>query len=114
MRLCVLSLVVPLLVPLASEASSLRCGSELVSEGSTRAETVAKCGQPISKDVRTEVDTVKVRERDPSAKVELTQERSVVRTIEEWTYNFGPHTFLQHVTFEDGRLCKVESGKYGF
>lgn len=101
-----------LILPVAAEASSLRCGSKLVAEGSTQVETIRKCGEPISKVSRTEVETTKVKEKDE--RFEVSQEKAVVKTIEEWTYNFGPNHFLQTVTFVDGKLRKVESGDYGF
>lgn len=112
MRLPLVMLVFALSYPLAGYADSLRCGSSIVSEGSTKVETLAKCGEPVSRDVRTEVDTIKVKEKGDA--LEISQERAVVRTIEEWTYNFGPNHFLQHVTFVDGRLRDVRSGDYGF
>lgn len=110
MRLLLSALL--LLLPFAAQASSLRCGSKIVSEGSSMVEAVRKCGVPVSKTVRTEVETTKVKEKDDH--LEVSQEKSVVRTIEEWTYNFGPNHFLQTVTFVDGKLRDVRSGDYGF
>ncbi len=101
-----------LLVPLSAEASSLRCGSKLVSEGSSRAETLLKCGEPLSRDVRTVIERTKVK--SGGAAYEVSQETAVVRTIEEWVFNFGRSNFMQKVTFVDGKLRKVESGDYGF
>ena len=34
--------------------------------------------------------------------------------IEEWTYNFGSTSFMIHLTFENGRLTRIESGEYGY
>jgi hypothetical protein len=34
--------------------------------------------------------------------------------IEEWTYNFGPTSFMLYLTFENGRLIRIESGEYGY
>lgn len=112
MRLAIPLLLSAVLLPLSAEASSLRCGSKLVAEGSTQAETIRKCGEPISKVARTEVETTKVKEKDE--RFEVSQEKAVVRTIEEWTFNFGPNHFLQTVTFIDGKLRDVKSGDYGF
>ena len=33
--------------------------------------------------------------------------------IDEWLYDFGPQRFIQHLTFEQGKLVDVTSGKYG-
>jgi len=34
--------------------------------------------------------------------------------IEEWTYNLGPTSFMTYLTFENGRLTRIESGEYGY
>ena len=34
--------------------------------------------------------------------------------IEEWTYNLGPTSFMLYLTFENGRLTRIESGEYGY
>jgi hypothetical protein len=34
--------------------------------------------------------------------------------IEEWTYNLGPTSFMVYLTFENGRLTRIESGEYGY
>ncbi len=34
--------------------------------------------------------------------------------IEEWTYNWGPTSFMLYLTFENGRLTRIESGEYGY
>lgn len=31
-------------------------------------------------------------------------EQTVEVAIDEWTYDFGPHRFVQHLTFEQGKL----------
>jgi hypothetical protein len=33
--------------------------------------------------------------------------------IDEWTYDFGPHRFIQYLTFEDGTLLSIEAGGRG-
>ena len=34
--------------------------------------------------------------------------------VEEWTYNWGPTSFMIYLTFEKGRLTRIESGEYGY
>jgi hypothetical protein len=34
--------------------------------------------------------------------------------IEEWPYNLGPTSFMLYLTFENGRLTRIESGEYGY
>jgi len=85
-----------------SEAASLRCHeTELVSDGASKPEVHLKCGEPAFKDSRTEVLF------DPVTR------RTVYRTIDEWTYNFGSNRFLQTVVFVDGHLTEVRAGDYG-
>ena len=33
--------------------------------------------------------------------------------IEQWTYNHGPHRFMDHIRLENGRVKKIISGEYG-
>ncbi|MBI9092656.1 MAG: DUF2845 domain-containing protein [Desulfobacterium sp.] len=35
-------------------------------------------------------------------------------TISKWIYNFGPNRFIKTLFFENDRLIKIESGKYGY
>jgi Protein of unknown function (DUF2845) len=39
---------------------------------------------------------------------------SVTVTVELWTYDFGPSSFVRHLTFEDGTLLRVDTGSYGY
>jgi hypothetical protein len=34
-------------------------------------------------------------------------------TIDEWLYDFGPSVLVKTLTFEQGRLLRVETGGYG-
>ncbi|HYO70890.1 MAG TPA: DUF2845 domain-containing protein [Archangium sp.] len=99
------------LLPTSSDAATLRCGSALASDGATRSDVLIKCGEPMSKDTRTE--SVGEKTRQKGAETETTQERVVYKTIEEWTYNFGPRQLMQVVVFENGRLVDVKSAGYG-
>ena len=40
-------------------------------------------------------------------------ERIVEVQIDEWTYDFGSTQFVRYVTFEDGRLLRIDTGHYG-
>lgn len=106
--LCVTLLVSCLALPLSSHAATLRCGTQLVSEGATPADVLLKCGEPMARQTQ-EIPVVReepVRKHHP--------QRTVSRkTIEEWTYNFGPNRLVQVVVFEEGRLVEVKSAGYG-
>jgi hypothetical protein len=92
---------VALLLPNPVRAASLRCDSELVSDGALKVEVVLKCGEPMAKDSHVE----EIRDRRTGLTIYV--------TVEEWTYNFGPRAFLQTVIFRNGRLVDVRSGDYG-
>lgn len=99
---------------------SIRCGSYLVDVGSPRAEVKAKCGDPSDIYERTEyrITDGALRQRILDDRVvtdELIRSGRVVPVhIEEWTYNFGPSRFVRYLTFENGRLARIETGGYGY
>ena len=98
-------------LPVRSEAATLRCGNQLASDGASPSEVRSRCGEPTAKDSRQEV----VHERTATRNEEGASrtERTVVKTIDEWTYDFGPHRLIQVAVFENGRLIDVRSGGYG-
>lgn len=111
MRAWLAALALPVLFsPRVGDAATLRCGPELASDGASRAEVLLKCGEPLVKETRTEAVGEKVKWQGQDA---ATTERTVYKTLEEWTYNFGPHRLMQVVVFENGRLVDVRSGGYG-
>lgn len=99
------------LLPSPGDAATLRCGNALAADGASKADVLLKCGEPMSKDTRTESVGEKTRQKGPEG--DTTQERVVYKTIEEWTYNFGPRHFMQVVVFENGLLVDVRSAGYG-
>jgi hypothetical protein len=111
MRAFALSLLLPLLLPAAAYADSLRCGSNLATEGSTQAEVLVKCGDPMTRTSRVETLSDETKTKDKSGST--SQVRTVTRTIDEWVYNFGSSEFMRLVTFVDGRLVYVKSLGYG-
>ena len=110
MRSLMMTLALSLLsFPTFSHAASLRCSTNLVSDGASKAEVLMKCGEPLSKESRTETTEVKHQDRASGTSVKTTTQKN----IEEWTYNFGPNRFMQVVTFENGVLTDVKSTTYG-
>ena len=97
-------------------AFAFRCEDKLVSRGDTKFEVLSKCGEPTWTEKRTvkRIETFyddaspgNQRHRNPGAIV-------VPVEVEEWTYNLGPGRLIQILTFENGRLVKVENGGYGY
>lgn len=87
----------------AGTALALRCGDNLVSLGDSQFEVLAKCGEPMQ---RTHFEETGGKSGD--------KDRHPIRkSIDEWTFNFGPHEFLYFLRFEDGRLSELRTGGYG-
>lgn len=101
-----------LALPSLVHASALRCDNKLVSEGASQADALAKCGDPVTRQSRTEYVTRKAKSKSPTE--EASTEITSSTTLEEWTYNFGPHRLMQVAIFRDGRLVDVRSGSYGY
>ena len=114
MRALLLTLAVStsLLLPTRGEAATLRCGNQLASDGASKSDVLMRCGEPMAKESHTE--TVGEKTSTPNEQGgSNTQQHTVRKTIEEWTYNFGPSRLMQVAVFENGRLIDVRSGGYG-
>jgi len=92
--------------------AAFRCGTQLVSEGDTRSEVVAKCGEP------TEINQKSAILRQPT--VWVGGQRVVVGNglveipIEVWVYNLGPNKLMRRLRFEDGVLVDIDTMGYGY
>lgn len=96
---CYLSLGI-LLFGLSGSADAMRCGNELVQRNDPRVVVLGKCGEP--DDI-----AVSTRERRVGSV-------TITTIVEMWTYNFGPNEFIHYLTFEDGRLISIRTGRFGF
>jgi hypothetical protein len=108
-----LGLVLGLAVLTASPSfAAIRCGTKLVSEGDTRSEVAAKCGEP------TEVVTEKSVFRRPviwsGGRPYFIGEDSIEIQVEAWVYNLGPNKLMRRLRFESGVLVEIESLGYGY
>jgi hypothetical protein len=102
--------IVLIAVPTLSMAQTIRCGTRLISVGSSQAEVVATCGNP------SQVNHGSVTH---GAVGVTTQPNVVVGTSEEverevWIYNFGPSKLMERVRFEDGIVVSIDAMGYGF
>lgn len=102
----------------AAAADSVRCGSRFVSTGDTTYDARKVCGDPDFAERRLEECTVKRKvrgpcEHNPKLRCETSEERTVIVTIDRWTYDFGRQRLVHHLTFEEGRLVAVRTGGYG-
>jgi hypothetical protein len=103
----------------SARADSLACNGRIVSDGDSRYEVRATCGEPDDITQRVEYRTVRGRVVGPCSKLsgkvrcEKTEEQVVEVVIDEWTYDFGKNRFIEYVTFEQGKLVSIRSGSYG-
>jgi len=94
-----------------TSAEAMRCGQRIITLGYTKTEVVDRCGDPSAIDQRYE-------EEITSTVVDPLTKQSVLRTVsilvEEWTYNFGPHSLLYVLLFKENRLVKIDTRGYGY
>jgi hypothetical protein len=87
---------------------SLRCGSRLVSIGDARIDLLGRCGEPALRDRRVDERFEGVRDG------EVAQSRRVTTVVEDWTYDFGPQSFVHVVTLVNGKITAIERQSYGY
>jgi hypothetical protein len=86
--------------PGMSLGDTFRCGNLLVSEQSSIAEIIARCGAPTSK----ESSEVRPTARNKNGTL---RQLPVIRT-EVWTFDRGKDAFPMRVTIVDGKVTAVE------
>jgi hypothetical protein len=96
----------------AAWADSLRCGTRLVVEGSTRDQVTTWCGAPSEVQERHAL-------RPPIAwyrgrPVRVAGDGYIEVHVEIWTYNLGPNKLMRRLTIEDGVVVEVETLGYGY
>ena len=114
---CLINIAVP------AFGSALRCGARLITEGDTKSKVLSECGEPQDIELWEEERIYRYypwsrynnnhynpHYDDESLKPHFIKELILV---EEWTYNHGPHRFMDHIRLEKGRVKKIVSGEYG-
>ena len=104
--------------------SALRCGARLITEGDPKSKVLALCGEPQYVDFWEEE---RIYRTNPWAKYNahkdiLHYDDTFLKPhfikelilVERWTYNHGPHRFMDHVLLEQGRVKKIISGEFGY
>ena len=99
----------------SARADGFRCENKVVSLGDSSVRVRDVCGAPDAAEQRTEKRTVRRVQSVPCATgvCAVVVEDSIEVRIEDWTYDFGPHRFMQYLRFESGVLTNVRSGSYG-
>lgn len=95
----------------APAEAAMRCGNKLISEGDTRGELLARCGEPADVTHNVALRPPIIWEggrpwRVPGGDIEV--------QIEIWTYNFGSTQLMRRITLEDGRVKRIDTLGYGY
>jgi hypothetical protein len=112
MRYPLYLLMPALLLAAHAEADSMRCGNALVSQGDSRSEVRAKCGEPTDVETRTVVRRAGYEFN--GRRFDYNQDTFVEIPIEVWTYNFGPYKLMRQVQFVNGRIEEILTMGYGY
>ena len=99
-RLSLLFSIALAIAGVATADDSLRCGPSLVTLDMVMSQVLAKCGEPQSKS--TEEVPVKARARTGAVNTVGTTR------IERWTYDRGYGQSFALLTFEHGKLKRIE------
>ncbi|HVK99099.1 MAG TPA: DUF2845 domain-containing protein [Dongiaceae bacterium] len=105
-------------------AGSMRCGNQIINEGTSQYEVRIKCGEPVYQQLIEEPITVVTttaasinsrygygRDQQQLQQDVLAQEvQPMYRNIERWTYNFGSGRLLREVDFYNGDVIRIETG----
>ena len=90
----------------SATAESLRCKTDFVQIGDTKADVVVKCGEPQITDSFCEKTEQRFLKSDgTSGFIESCE------NIDIWTYNPGPGQFWTHLYFEKGKLREMKYGE---
>ena len=95
-----------------SPAFAFRCGTKLVSEGDTRGEVLAKCGEPA--DVITQRSVFHRPVIWTGGRPIFIGQDFIEIPVESWVYNLGPNKLMRRVRFEGGIVAEIETLGYGY
>jgi len=106
-----LALCILMCVPSLLMAQSIRCGSRIISRGSSSAELAALCGNPAQVNRSSLYNGVAGAVPGAPGMVAGSAEQVEVET---WTYNFGPNQLMQRVRIQNGIVVQIDSLGYGY
>jgi hypothetical protein len=92
--------------------AAFRCGSKLVSEGDTRSEVAAKCGEP--DDVINQSSVSRRPVIWSRGRPYYIGEDYIEIPVENWIYNLGPSKLMRKLRFEGGVLTEIETLGHGY
>jgi hypothetical protein len=95
-----------------SPAFAFRCGTKLVSEGDTRSQVIAKCGDP--SDVTNQGSVFRRPVYWNHGRRYYIGEDFIEVPIETWVYNLGPNKLMRRLRFEGGVVVDIATLGYGY
>ncbi len=98
---------------LSSNAESLRCKTKLAQLGDTKADVLAKCGDPIMTDSFCQPIAIATQPQGVQTGNNNVQNNTAISTCENidiWTYNPGSGKFMTHLYFSRGELQSIRYG----
>jgi len=85
-----------------------RCSQLGFHVGDSTFDTLARCGEPASRDEKVVERIEGVVGPDGS------RTATVTSTVEIWTYDFGPQVLVRRLVFRDGTLRRIDTGSWGY
>jgi hypothetical protein len=96
----------------SSPAFAFRCGSKIITEGASRSEVLAKCGEPA--DVVTQRSVFRRPMIWSRGRSYYVGEDFIEVPVESWVYNLGPNKLMRRLRFEGGVVVEIETLGYGY
>jgi len=84
---------------------AFRCGSDLVSEGDSKRQLLAACGQPMSKEKECADRQTETKINKKTGKIKRASKCG--EKVEVWYYNCGDNDFIYKLIFEDGKITNI-------
>ena len=98
-----------LLLPAAAGADTMRCGSQLITEGDSIDEVLALCGEPAERRRTWIVRQPRFEYGGHDIPFQGTEEVPV----DVWTYDFGASRLMRRVRFVAGKVDSIETLEHG-
>ena len=97
-------------------ASVFKCNGYIISVGFRQSEVLSKCGEPSSiqerEEMRIKRDFGSNADTFRSGRSSVAVKELVI--IQEWEYNPGPGGFVRLLSFENGILVDIVTGRRGY
>jgi len=88
----------------ADNGLAFRCGTGLVTEGDSKSQVMATCGQPTSKEKSCENS----QQYTTTNKYGKTKKvKKCGQKLETWLYNCGDNDFIYKLFFDDGKITNI-------